>query len=214
MKQLLFQSNQGIFFYKEVRAGFCTVKVQRRSEKRPYTICGYTFPAVKLQIDSPFISWENLNCCDGWPFDETYLHTAVQEGKKLYAGCCKHLDTSECMNKARADLETLRRSLPDYCTAGEELVRNENFFLFFICRRGRLQDFYDLDMVFSDYSALGVHLSGQDCLEIRRNCEIELAQFGSGVPFDYANPSTLSDVITTGLLLGYPLESTASLLTR
>lgn len=32
--------------------------------------------------------------------------------------------------------------------------------------------------------------------------------------FDYANPKTPEELITTGLLLGYPLESTAWLLER
>ena len=32
--------------------------------------------------------------------------------------------------------------------------------------------------------------------------------------YDYANPETVTDLITTGLILGYPIETTASLIIR
>ena len=86
MKQLLFQSSLGIQFNKEVSKRLCTVKVQTKTGKRAYTLRRYTYPNVGLSVASPFLSWENLNCCNGWAYDESYLLTAVQEGKKLYAG--------------------------------------------------------------------------------------------------------------------------------
>ena len=68
MKQLLYQSSLGIQFNKEVSKGQCTVKVQTKTGKRAYTLKRYTYPNVELSVSSPFLSWENLNCCNGWAY--------------------------------------------------------------------------------------------------------------------------------------------------
>lgn len=54
MRELLFQSNIGIRFVKEVHKGICTVKVQSRNANRAMTLMSYTFPNVELSVSSPF----------------------------------------------------------------------------------------------------------------------------------------------------------------
>lgn len=90
----------------------------------------YAFPNVELSVSSPFLSWENLNCCGGWTYDEKYLFTAVQEGKKLYAGAAIYIGPTGGTSEAEARLKEITSSLPNYCKAGKEIVKNENYFRF------------------------------------------------------------------------------------
>ncbi len=212
MKQLLFQSSLGIQFNKEVSKGLCTVKVQTKTGKRAYTLRRYTYPNVKLSIASPFLSWENLNCCNGWAYDKGYLLTAVQEGKKLYAGSTIRLQSPADIEKAEAHLEDIRSTLPDTCLAGKEMVMNDRSFPIYICRRGRLKDYFNLEQVLEDYKRMGIMLSAQDKRILFYLGSIELAQFATGKPMCYFHCISDVELMATGLLLGYPLESTASLI--
>ena len=92
VKKLLFESNRGISFFEETKGNMCCVKVQAPGAKRAFTHIRYCFPKVDIDLHSPLLSWENLNCCGGWAYDETYLKSAVQDGKKLYAGLSCYLD--------------------------------------------------------------------------------------------------------------------------
>ncbi|RKI66720.1 hypothetical protein D7V91_11490 [bacterium 1xD42-67] len=209
---LLYQSNVGIQFNKVVSKGICTVKVQSKPGKRAYTHMRYVYPDVKLSVSSPFLSWENLNCCNGWFYDTTYLLTAVQEGKKLYAGSTIFLESPSARTSAEAHLEEIKAILPDTCSAGKEQVMNERFFPFYICRRGTLQDFFNLEQVLTDYDRMGIRLSPQDRKRFFLLGDVDLEEFATGKPMCYFSCNTDAELIATGLLLGYPIESTASLL--
>ena len=57
------------------------------------------------------------------------------------------------------------------------------------------------------------HISDMEQQEIGRLCDIEISCYGtSHAPFQYVRAVTMVQLITTGLLLGYPIESTASIL--
>ena len=84
MGEILFESNRGIVFEKTVTRNRCKVVVKNKDGN--FTHMTYRYNNGVEPLSSPYISWENLNCCGGWSFDESYLQTAVQEGKKLCAG--------------------------------------------------------------------------------------------------------------------------------
>ena len=212
MKELLFRSNLGIEFNRETCGGLCSVKVQTRRSKRAYTIAKYIFPNIDLFTSSPYLSWGNLNCCGGWAYDESYLFTAVQEGKKPYAGAAICLPVPGMTAEAKSKLLEIKATLPDNCAAGQENIRNERFFPLYICRKGCLKDFFDLERVLEDYSRMGISLNSKDRGEFFSLCDIELSQFSTGSPMDYSDTTTDAELIATGLLLGYPIESTASIL--
>lgn len=212
MRELLFQSNIGIQFVRETHKDICTIKVQSRYANRAYTLAKYKFPNIELSVSSPFLSWENLNCCGGWTYDEEYLLSAVQEGKKLYAGCTTYVGTSGNTSEAEKCLEKIAEHLPANCTAGKETVKNEKYFPFYICRRGCLKDFFDLEQVLEDYKRMGIALYAEQREHLFTLSEIELAQFASATPMCYYEADTDAELIAAGLLLGYPLESTASIL--
>ena len=89
---------------------------------------------------------------------------------------------------------------------------NESFFPYYICRRGSLKDYFDLEQVLEDYRKMGIVLSAQDQAMFFHLGGIELAQFATGKPMCYFRCASDAELMATGLLLGYPLESTASLL--
>lgn len=210
MKELLFESELGVQFYKEVKDGRCVVRVKSKGQR--FTHMTYTFPDVSPGFTSPFLSWQNLNCCGGWDFERAYLQTAVQERRKLYAGCSEYIDPGETREGKRAKLKELLETLPDGCAVGEEPWRNDRVFNYYICRTGALKDFFDLEQVFDAYRRLGVAVSDRERAEIREYCSAELTRFGRDEPFAYSAAETKPQLVATGLLLGYPLESTASLL--
>ena len=136
----------------------------------------------------------------------------MQEGKKLYAGSTISLWPPNDLAKAEARLEEIRAAIPNTCLVGKEVVMNDRFFPFYICRRGCLQDFFDLEQVLEDYRRMGIVLSEQERRILLGLGCIELSQFATGNPMCYFHCASDAELITTGLLLGYPLESTASLL--
>lgn len=69
-----------------------------------------------------------------------------------------------------------------------------------------------MDVVFDFYCKLGIYAPND---EVCRLCDVEIRQYGTpNAPFVYFEVCTAAEQITTGLLLGYPLESTASILCR
>ena len=86
MAEILLETNRGIIFEKTETKNRCKVSVKNMDGS--HTHMNYRYKKTDKTFLSPYISWENLNCVNGWEFDETYLLTAVQEGKKLCAGIC------------------------------------------------------------------------------------------------------------------------------
>ena len=178
----------------------------------------YRFNLIPDQFDCPYISWANLDHCGGWVSDGSYLDTAVQNGLKLYAGRtqalkCSYLPNYPSMEEALTVFKKLSATLPEGVIADqEELIESDGRCLHtFICRTGTIADHIDLDAVFDFYEKLGITVPTE---EVRRLCNIEIKQYGlANAPFVYFNAKTAAELITTGLLLGYPLESTASILT-
>lgn len=178
----------------------------------------YRFNNIQERFESPYISWANLDCCGGWACDEAYLDTAVRRGLKLYAGRTQFLKREPYLmqyptkDEALAVFESMNQTLPSGIVAGEEklLESGDTCLHTYICRTGTIADHIDLEAVFDFYGKLGIDAPRD---EVRRLCDVEIMQYGSSdAPFVYFNACTEAELITTGLLLGYPLESTASIL--
>jgi|GEM_PF-2207041 len=214
--EIVFESNRGIVFERSVnKSGRCKLSVKNRGAKRSHA--DYRYKNVP-GLSSPYINWANLNCCDGWAHDKTYLHTAVQNGHKLFAGIGVTTRDDDPLTKQQADdlYNTLKHSLPDDCVMGYE-ARSENrngpnlTRHIFICKAGAIKDYINLDDVFDTYRRLGVHINDSDRNVITEWCGLPLQSFaGEEKSFDYGYAGGLAQLIVTGLLLGYPLETTAS----
>ncbi len=216
MPEIIHENSHGV---RMVRKDFRTrsqVQVVLEKGKKKTVYQTYRFARVEEPFSSPWLSWANLDCCGAWDFDASYLDTAVQEGKKLYAGRSQAFSESggRFPTKAELEREFENLELPEGTVAGIEASPNRGFNTY-ICRTGCIRDYLDLDAVFAYYVQLGVTLPETVQDLVRGNCALEMRRFGTGaVPFQYASACTPAELITTGLLLGYPLESTASLLQK
>lgn len=219
MGELLHQNVFGIKMVREDYKKRSQVKVFSETGGKRFVLRAYRFNLIPDRYDSPFISWANLDRCGGWSSDDNYLDTAVQEGKKLYAGRNQALKTSffpdnPSKDKALQQFQELIDSFPNSVVGGIETLLNiENFLYTYICREGRIADYIDIDSVFEFYNKLGLPFPQHVVDQVKTWCNIEIKDFGGeNAPFRYFNPYMPEEFITTGLLLGYPLESTASIL--
>ena len=173
----------------------------------------YRFNNIPL-YEHPYMSWQNLDCCNGWMHDEDYLLTAVQEGKKLVAGIyVNSVDIQEIQDKLKA-LEGSIDDAKECFAIVDKHINGEMLFVgTIITRKGTLADFYDIDEIIAAYKMQGVDVD-KDKLDAYFHVELKELFSGNYRSFDYGNPKTATELIVCGLGLGYPLESTAFLLSR
>lgn len=173
----------------------------------------YSFNKVSPAYESQYLSWSNLDCCGGWSYDESYLHTAVQNGQKLYAGSYFYANEFGSPEKTRKMIENMFRELPSNCVGGYEPRTSDRVISFYICRTGCLADYYDIDAVLDYYERLGLRVNEFIRENVRYLATFEISSFGQpDPPVDYLSTFDPVSAIITGLLLGYPIESTASFL--
>lgn len=220
MEQILHQNSKGV---KMIRKDFklrSQVKVISEYTGKPYHLRTYRFKYIPDPIEVPYCSWANLDCCGGWSFDEEYLDTAVQKGLKLFAGrdtslrheCAPNAPTFE---DAQHQFEVFKESLPAGVFANIDTQSDDDLRSFhtFICRTGKISEYIDLDMIFGLYERLGREVSLSEKREVERLCNIQIPVFGTKrAPFWLVRAKNNIELITAGLLLGYPIESTVSIL--
>jgi len=166
----------------------------------------YRFNKDVETLQSPYISWENLNCCGGWVSDDSYLLTAVQEGKKLCASII--FDTEK-------ELEGYKKSLTDeydYFCRPTMYNGPYSFFYIDVCRTGAIRDYINEDDILQTYDLLGI--KGFNRKLLLDLLGIPMLYLINGETFSFRDPVRPEEWIVTGLLLGYPLESTAWLLEK
>jgi len=194
----------GIVFMRKDDGEVSTVSVKNVNYRRP--ISTYSFRNIPPDsYQSPYISWANLNCCGGWVCDKSYLLTAVQEGKKLCAGIT--FDSADKVNEYLSGLSD------EYLHCVGKTIHNgpRSSYNFDVVRKGCISDYIDIEAVKGTYLALNVDFL--DFAVIQNYVDMPMVQLlDSTSGFDYANPGSRENYIATGLLLGYPLESTAALL--
>lgn len=194
---VLFTNPLGIEFERTDYKHRSKVKVH----KNGYNIRTYRFKNVEC-FKSPYISWENLNYCGGWACgNESYLYNAVQNGTKLFASIVHHKDEHfESSDEIVVNTKPHKR-IADHCETT-------------ISRKGTLSDYYDLVAVAKHYKRLGFRFTTEEMVNfLHWGHHVDISVFGTDeAPFEYWNAKTLEELIFTGLLLGYPLESTASII--
>ena len=225
MPEIVYESNKGIVFERAIyKNGNARLTVRNKANNA--TMATYRYKNAP-GLQSPYLNWDNLNCVNGWVFDETYLYTAVQSGKKLYAGFTFHIAKDGAFpgqalpegfyteHEVIEKIEELRKGLPGDCVLGFEKPDSERHLSFlrhiYICKTGAISDYIDVDDVISVYVRFGIVLNDAHIKSIRELCAIPISNFASDEYMDYANPKTAAEWIVTGLLLGYPVETTASM---
>lgn len=214
MSEILYESSSDIV----VRTDY-----ERCSKVEHFTKCNgdhtffdsYWFSLIPDRFDSPFISWANLANYDN--YNDDYFVTAVQEGKLLYADRQQDLKTpyfpdGPSKNKALKQFQELIKNLPEGITGGKytEYGDGKSSFSTFICREGRIADYFDIDSVFEFYNKLGLRFPQNVIDQVKIWCNVEIKEFGrKNPPFYLFRAVFPEELITKGLLFGFPLESTA-----
>jgi len=197
----------GIVFVRSDTAKMSKVTV--KNEASGYVMQRYKFRNVPSTLHSPYISWANLNCCNGWRHDKSYLLTAVQEGKKLCAGITLVNDESA----AKAYVDGLGDEYPHFCPQTTHNGPSYSFYHIDVTRQGSIADYIGMIAVREMYASLGIDFLDFGVIDGLAS-EPMIHLIDGTVPFDYVNPESDEQYVITGLLLGYPLESTAALLTE
>ena len=164
----------------------------------------YRFPNVDIGEVSKYISWQNLNCCGGWIYDHQYLNYAVQEDKKLFANY--FVSTKE--------IEQIRNSLTDRINFKYVKTTPDSYEIH-MCKKGILEEYIDLEKVLNAYKRLGIEISVKTKEKITLLSKEEMCNYftlNNKYKFDYTNPQNQAELIFNGMLLGYAIESTASLI--
>lgn len=190
---LLHENSKGIKIIREDAVKRSKVRVLDKSGR---TICTYRFNNIPF-YSHPLMSWANLDCCGSWSYDEDYLLTAVQEGRKPVADIALH-------------------SLPDItATDAYDVWYNPvpttngsyTWHHMLIARKATLSDLFDIDDLVAAYSAQGVMI---DSGQLRPDFSTPLITLFQDR--FWVNPASQAELIVTGLGLGYPIESTASII--
>ena len=174
---------------------------KRRSKVRVLAPDGHTTQTYRFNnippYSHPLLSWANLDCCGGWTYDKDYLYTAVQDGKKPVADI-----TSDSLPDIMPtpDIEVWHDPVPT--TNGPY-----TWWHMLVARKGTLANLFDINEIVEAYATQGINLNPELLQPYFSTPLINLFQDRFWI-----NPRTLEEWVVTGLGLGYPIESTASLL--
>ena len=190
----LYKSSKGILFIREDYKKRSKVSVVNSNG---YNLRTYRFNNIP-EYEHPYLSWENLDHCGGWASDDSYLLSAVQDGKKPAA---QYAVINEPVPNVKSDkdTETYYMSEPFY----NEGTRNQVY----ITRTCSLKDLFDVDSVINAYEKQDVIISKEKLMPYMEKPIMDLMKEGFFIYTDSA-----IEIIITGLMLGYPIESTASIL--
>lgn len=83
-------------------------------------------------------------------------------------------------NKALKQFQELIKNLPEGITGGKytEYGDGKSSFSTFICREGRLVDYFDIDSVFEFYYKLGLRFPQHVIDQVKIWCNVEIKEFG------------------------------------
>ena len=161
---------------------------------------------VRDEYESSFLNWENLIfCSDSWgngkgvriAVDNDYMLSAVQNGKKTCATL--YLSANEKEGKE------LIASLPCDCAAmpyGDRMI--------YVYHRGKLSDFFDFDRIKAIYVRNGKTSIDWDRVYYLFNLPLEYFGDKQICGFSLQNAARGEELLITGLILGYPVESTVN----
>lgn len=182
----------------------CTVIV-KNLKYAPYGVCSFLkYMEVGETIDSSLVNWHNLFFCSryyGPPVHGGYMNYAVQSGTKTAAiAYVSHPD----------EYKKLLQTLPDNCHAVPYCSTLENMTTAYVYRDGTLNDLFGFEKVKRIYMLHGIY--NIDWGRVEELFSQPLAYFADvdKCGIDLQDAQGDENLIVTGLLLGYPVESTVA----
>jgi hypothetical protein len=180
-----------------------------------YLMTKYCYPIIDQKFYSQLVNYENLHLCGGWSFegfeDKNQCILRVLDhlkpmGEEIYYEE-EILEMKEKINRVSGK-EFAYKVVTNKYTVKDSvsiiIASNKKFF-----------ELFDMDSLIHDYLQYLGGLSGDFIHTLRGQlCEMSYEKVSKYLGYDFANPDSPLDLVTTGLILGYPIETTASLIIR
>ena len=205
--EVINKNSRGIVMTKEYKGDTSIVSVLDLVGE---VITSYEFKNINLSYKSKYLNWQNLDCCGGWMYSKEELINQLIDDKKPFGNVVLNLYN---------DIDAHLLPLIEKCskTEGLRVVEVEHWSdtsrEFIIMKEGSLDKYIDLDKVLEDYYALGLADLGVEAYyDLKDFLCVDMSTYitkDNIFEYDFVNPDSTLELIFTGLLLGYPIESTA-----
>lgn len=166
----------------------------------------FLYPVCAEGYQHPYLNWYNLICCSNnyGPIPVvSYMNYAVQNDKKPAATI--YPDTA-------SDYMAILSEVGDdyYCFPYHP---KEYRYMLYISKKGKLSDFFQLDRILAVYKESGIPLKQE---KMEYYFEQELSWFGNEevCPIEIHDCRGEEELAVVGLLFGYPVASTISLIQK
>ena len=146
----------------------------------------------------PYLSWENLDHCGGWASDDSYLLTAVHNKQKPAAQYAK-------ANEPVPDIES--NSEVETFYTSKHFHSNYTSNQVYITRACSLKDLFDINDIIFVYEKQGILINKKILMPYMEKPIMDLMKENF-----FISQKNMTELIITGLMLGYPIESTASII--
>lgn len=170
--------------------------ITRNEAKKPYGVCSVIeYENIDKTLSSPLLNWHNLIFCSnycGIPRHKEYMEKAVQHGLKPVA----------------TEINQIPKDLPSGCKCISYRDYQDSFYIYLDTTLEDLYDFHEIQDIYAQHDVLNI-----DWDSIRLFFSKNLSYWGTDSELDLQKGAyRKEDMIITGLLLGYPIESTIALM--
>lgn len=156
----------------------------------------YVYTNIKAEFRSGLVNDFNLHFCGEWSWpDIDYEYGLVDRVRRKK----KPMGLFIC--DSRGELNKLKHTIRYLNLNITKKDKDLGF-----CQKGKLKDLFDLDSLQKDY----LNYLGYKAIDFKKIEDKTLDECITS--FDYNNPEDDEELIITGLVFGYPIESTVSII--
>lgn len=174
----------------------------------------YKYPKIEIPFKSKMVRWENLHFCGGLGIPKPDGTNAGANDELLQAV----IDGLKPVGFIITDKPEIyiNKAMKSQC---KYTINNvawlQNYKEVAIANGGKLKDNFDLNSLIESYRSMSREvgwnlLTKEDESRLLSKGNCDLSDFL--VDWDYANPKSNYDLALTGLLLGFPIESTVAIM--
>lgn len=173
----------------------------------------YNIPFYEHQ----YMSWANLDMCGGWAHDEVNVLKNIKKEQKLAGTYSLTCDTKELIGGCVEEINKRMGFTSEFLSEAVMFEPWETYdhrwvYVIGFARNGKLSDYFNYQEISRAYGRQGINFTAKESVSIQKmmNMEISELMFRNPNGYDPINPRGDDECVITGMLFGYPLESTAS----